>query len=77
MPSGVVNSGSRDWPSVMENEQRRAISTLLASACGRSAKSRDISSRVLKYCAGVKRRTRRGLARISPSAMQTRASWAR
>jgi hypothetical protein len=43
---------------------------------GMSANSAAISAWDLKYWSGQKRLTRRGLARVSPSATQTRASWA-
>ncbi len=47
---GVGKSGSRLLPSVNSKLQRRAISTLLASASGMSANSSAISACVLKYC---------------------------
>ena len=55
----------------------RAISAVLASAEGTSANNCAICAAVLKYCSRVNLRTRRWLPRISPSAMQTRASCAR
>jgi hypothetical protein len=56
--------------------QRRAISSVLAMAEGMSANNSAICAAVLKCWSRVKRLTRRGLASVSPSATQTRASWA-
>ncbi len=74
--SGVSKSGSCGLPSTRLRLQRLAISTVLASALGRSANSASICACDLKYCSRLKRLTRRGLASISPSATQTRASCA-
>ncbi|MNS65237.1 hypothetical protein D3C72_983920 [compost metagenome] len=73
---GVGKSGSCGLPSTSVRLQRLAISTVLASALGTSAKSACISALDLKYCSSVNLRTRRGLPRISPSEMHTRASCA-
>src|SRR6218665_809709 len=76
MPPGVGKSGNCGLPSTSVRLQRRAISTVFSRADGRSANSRCISAADLKYWSRVNLRCRRGLARMSPSAMQIRASWA-
>jgi len=73
---GVGKLGSCGLPSTSVRLQRRAISTVLAIALGRSAKSFSISACDLKCWLGRKRLTRLGLASVSPSAMQMRASCA-
>ena len=72
--SGVGKLGSCGLPSTSVRLQRLAISAVLATADGRSANSALMSAAGLNHCSRVKRRTRRLLARISPSAMHTRAS---
>ena len=74
--SGVGKFGSCGLPSTSVRLQRRAISTVLSIALGMSAKSAAISACVLKCWSRLKRRTRLALPSVSPSATQTRASWA-
>ena len=76
MPAGTGKSGNCGLPSVRDKLQRLAISTLLVIAAGKSANNSCISAWLLKYCSGENFLTRLGLARISPSAIQTRASCA-
>ena len=52
-PSGSGYTGSRDSPSFSGSEQRRAISTVLRSASGRSANRLAISAGERRYCASV------------------------
>ena len=74
---GVGKSGSCGLPSTRLRLQRlRDLDACWRAPLGMSANSASICACVLKYCSRVKRLTRRGLASISPSATQTRASCA-
>ena len=59
----MIEAFWRSLPSDDPIASQRAISTEFSSACGMSAKSRAISSWVLKYCDGRNSRGRR----LSPS----------
>jgi hypothetical protein len=75
-PPGIGKFGNCGLPSTRVRLQRLAISSVLVTALGMSANRAFICSLDLKYCSRVNLRMRRGLPRISPSEMQTRASWA-
>ena len=76
MPSGVGNSGRKFLPKVSVRLQRLAISSVLASASGTSAKRSATSCGVAKYWLRANSCGRFLSASVQPPAMHTRASWA-
>ena len=76
IPSGTGKSGRKYFPNKTSTLQRLAISTVFSIASGRSENNSSISSEDLKYCSSVYLCSRRGSSKVTPSYIQTRASWA-